>query len=239
MTIIFGRLVNDFNNFGAGSAGASQLLSQVSGNALILVYLFIGKFALVYIHTSCFTITANRATSALRKDYIRALLRQDVSYFDTTTPGSVATSISTNADMVQTGLGEKVGVACQGIAMLVAAYIVALAQQWKLALVTATTMPAAVTGVGITVVLDAKLEAKILEIYSKAGGLVEEALSSIRIVSAFGAAEKLRRRYDAYLETAKGFGVKKGKSPSSSRRSGCVDMTQGRFWAYNTPRSFS
>lgn len=95
--------------------------------------------------------------------------------------------------------------------MMLAAYIIAFTRQWKLTLVTGTTMPAAVTAVGITVALDAKLEAKILNIYSKAGGLVEEAFSSIRIVTAFDAGDKLRKKYDKYLDEAKRFGVKKGR----------------------------
>lgn len=107
-------------------------------------------------------------------------------------------------------MADKVGTIFQGLAMLVAAYVVALSQGWKLALVTATTMPAAIIGVGITLTLDARLEAKILDIYSKAGGLVEEALGSIRVVAAFGAQSKLIKKYDAYLEKAKVFGVKKG-----------------------------
>jgi ABC-type multidrug transport system fused ATPase/permease subunit len=164
----------------------------------------------VYIHTSCFTITATRATRAIRKDFIRSLIRQDISYFDSCTPGSVATSISNNADLIQGGLSEKVGTALQGAAMLGAAFVVAFTRQWKLTLVVATSLPGAVLAVGITVALDARLEAKILDIYSKAGGLVEESLGSIRIVTAFGASRKLQKKYDAYLEVAKKFGVKKG-----------------------------
>jgi ATP-binding cassette, subfamily B (MDR/TAP), member 1 len=157
-----------------------------------------------------FTITATRATRSIRREYIRSLLRQDISYFDTCTPGSVATNISNNADMIHTGLAEKVGVIIQGLAMLTSAFIVAFVSGWKLTLVTATTLPAAVIAVGITVALDARIEAKILEIYSKAGGLVEEALGSIRIVAAFGANDKLLKKYEAYLEVAKTYGVKKG-----------------------------
>lgn len=112
--------------------------------------------------------------------------------------------------MIQTGLSEKVGVIIQGLSMLVSAFIVAFAKGWKLTLVTATTLPAAVIAVGITIALDARLEAKILDIYAKAGGLAEEALSSIRVVAAFGAQNKLLRKYDAYLEVAKTYGVKKG-----------------------------
>lgn len=146
----------------------------------------------------------------LRLEYVRAILRQDMAYFDTYTPGSVATRISNNANLIQGGLSEKVGVLIQGIAMLIASFAVAFSQYWKLTLAVATSIPAAVLAVGFTVFLDAQLESKILAIYSKAGGLVEEALGSIRVVTAFGASRKLLKKYDAYLDAAKAFGVKKG-----------------------------
>lgn len=133
-----------------------------------------------------------------------------MAYFDTYTPGSVATRISNNANLIQTGMSEKVGTCCQGVAMLISAFVVAFTQSWRLTLPVATSIPTAVTLVGITVALDAKLEAKILDIYSKAGGLVEETLGSIRVVVAFGAGDRLSKKYDNHLEAAKGFGVKKG-----------------------------
>jgi ATP-binding cassette subfamily B (MDR/TAP) protein 1 len=164
----------------------------------------------VYIHTTAFNVTAIRSVRRLRVDYVAAILRQDMAYFDTYTPGSVATRISNNANLIQNGLSEKVGTAIQGLAMLVASFVVAFTQNWNLTLPVATTVPTAVTLVGFTVFMDAKLEAKILDVYSKAGGLVEETLASIRVVVAFGAKDKLRAKYDEHLEVAKKFGVKKG-----------------------------
>ena len=149
-------------------------------------------------------------TRGLRLAYVKSILRQEIAYFDTCTPGSVATRISNNANLIQTGLSEKVGIAVQGISMLVSAFIVAFTKSWKLTLVTGTTLPAVVLLVGITVVLDQKLEAQILDVYSKAGSLAEEALGSVRNVVAFGAQDKMSKRYAAYLETAKQLGVKKG-----------------------------
>ncbi|KAM5476044.1 multidrug-resistance transporter mdr5 [Microsporum audouinii] len=210
MTIVFGKFVDVFNDFGVGKIDGADFRGQISKNALWFVYLFVAKFALVYIHTICFNITAIRSVRKLRLHYIKAILRQEMAYFDTYTPGSVATRISNNANLIQTGMSEKVGTCCQGVAMLIAAFVVAFTQNWRLTLPVATSIPTAVTLVGITVALDAKLEAKILDIYSKAGGLVEETLGSIRVVVAFGAGDRLRKKYDDHLEAAKGFGVKKG-----------------------------
>lgn len=133
-----------------------------------------------------------------------------MAYFDTYTPGSVATRISNNANLIHGGLAEKVGVAIQSFAMLITAFVVAFTQYWKLTLAVSTAIPTAVLVVGITVVLDMRLEAKILEIYSRSGGLMEEAFGSIRIVTAFGAREKLLKKYEKYLDMAKAYGVKKG-----------------------------
>lgn len=57
---------------------------------------------------------------------------------------------------------------------------------------------------------DVKIEAKILTIYNLAGGLVEEALSTIRVVTAFNAGGKLSRRYDDSLAAAQKLGFCKG-----------------------------
>lgn len=205
MTLVFGRLVNTFNGWAAGTVTPDDLRASVNHFALYFVYLFIAKFSTVYIHTCCFNLTATRATRNIRYAFIKALLRQDISYFDNCSPGSVATQISNNADTIQTGLGEKVGVAIQGVSMLISAFVVAFISGWKLTLVTATTLPAVVIAITITVVLDGKLESKISDIYTKAAGLAEEALSSVRNVTALGANAKFHKRYDTYLDQAKGY----------------------------------
>lgn len=142
MTLVFGQLINVFNSWSLGTISKAEFERQLGQNALYFVYLFAGKFACVYTHTTVFTISATRMTGGLRLAYVRAILRQEIAYFDTCTPGSVATRISTNANLIQTGLGEKVGIATQGLAMLGSAFVVAFTQQWKLTLVTATTLPA-------------------------------------------------------------------------------------------------
>lgn len=62
---------------------------------------------------------------------------------------------------------------------------------------------------------------KEIETYAKAGAVAEEALSSIRIVSAFGGEKKESMRYDKHLERAKNMGVKKNLF---------FGLGQGMFW---------
>ncbi|KAL4863045.1 hypothetical protein BDV12DRAFT_202473 [Aspergillus spectabilis] len=210
MTLVFGTLVDNFNDWDAGKLSPGEFRDKVSKNALWFTYLFVAIFVLSSFNTFCFRLTATRCVKILRRDFLRSMLRQDLSYFDTCLPGTVATLLSNNADLVEVGLGERLGIALEGVGQLGAAFIVAFVRQWKLTLVVASTLPLAMIVITVTVMLDAKIDTKILAIYSKAGGLAEEALSTIRIVSAFNAGGKLRARYDAYLESAKQHGLKKG-----------------------------
>ncbi|UQC87538.1 multidrug resistance protein 3 [Colletotrichum lupini] len=210
MTVVFGSSVNQFNDYENGSISGQDLYRNMSKNALWLLYLFIGRFFLVYVHSTCFGLVGIRVTRAFRVDFIRSMIRQDVSFIDSCAPGTVASTISNSADMVENGSTEKVGSLIQNMSMFVAAFVVAFTRQWKLTLVTATSLPILFIGFKITFGLDAKIEAKILEIYNRAGGLVEEALGSTRIVTAYNASAKLSRKYDDYLAGAQKLGFRKG-----------------------------
>ncbi|KAH6622419.1 putative ABC transporter [Boeremia exigua] len=210
MTLLFGSSVNYFNDFEEGRRSGDDLYDKMTANALWLLYLFIGRFVLVYVHSTCFSIIGIRVTSALRLDFIRSLMRQDVSYIDSCSSGTISSTISNNPDMIENSSTEKVGSLVQNLSMFIAAFVVAFTQQWKLTLVTATTLPVLFTGYAITFGLDAKIEAEIMEIYNQAAGLVQEALGSVRVVTAFGASAKLSRKYDAPLAKAQALGFRKG-----------------------------
>lgn len=202
MTLIFGSSVNFFNDFEEGRRSGDNMYDKMTANALWLLYLFIGRLVLVYVHSTCFGIVGIRITSAFRLNLVRSLMRQDVSYIDSCSSGTVSSTIANNADMVENSSTEKVSSLVQNLSMFIAAFVVAFTQQWKLTFVTATTLPVLFTGDAMTFDLDAKIEAEIMEVYNQAAGLVHEALGSVRVVTAFDARAKLGRKYDAPLAKA-------------------------------------
>ncbi|KAL3465727.1 P-loop containing nucleoside triphosphate hydrolase protein [Aspergillus heterothallicus] len=211
MNIVFGTLIDNFNDWEAGLLSASEFRSRVSKNALWFTYLFIALFVFSSTNSACLRFTATQSVKSLRRDFLRSILRQEIGYFDSSClPGTVATLLSSNADLIEISMGEKLGLAVEGLAQLVAAFVVAFTRQWKLTLVVAATLPIAISVVVVTVILDTKVSGKILAIYSNAGGLAEEALSTVHTVTAFNAAAKLQARYDSYVESAMNLGVKRG-----------------------------
>ncbi|KAJ5637430.1 hypothetical protein N7490_007309 [Penicillium lividum] len=210
MTLVFGSFVDDFNSIGSGEQSSSKVYDKLSNNALWFLYLFIGRYVLVYIHSSCFGVSGIRATRALRQQFIKSVIRQDIAYIDSSSVGGITTTISASVDMVENGITEKVGSLIQAISMLVAGFVVAFTQQWKLTLVTATTLPVLFAGFYITFSLDAEIEGKILEIYNSASSLAEEAMSSMRMVTALNIGKRLAQKYDISLAEAQRLGLTKG-----------------------------
>ena len=172
------------------------------------MYLFIAKFALTYAWTVIINITAIRITKALRVDFVRQTLRQEISFFEAPA-SSVSGQITTNGNLINNGISEKLGLVVQALSMFVTAFVVAFVVQWKLALICLAIVPlnTVVTLGGIYI--DALYEHRMFNIYSESSTLAQESFSTIRNAHAFWAFEKLTRRFDHILERARQIGKKK------------------------------
>ncbi|PKX96023.1 ABC transporter ATP-binding protein [Aspergillus novofumigatus IBT 16806] len=209
MDLIFGKFVTTFNNFALGAVGPDDYMREVSKYALYLVYLFIAKFALVYIHTVTASIAAIRATKALRLNFLQCLLRQDMSYFDSKDSGSPSVKVTTNGNLVTNGISEKLSVFVQSCATFIAAFVVAFAVQWKLTLITVCIVPTIVIVTGVCMGIDVKNEDELMGIYSRASLVAEEVFSSISTVHAFWLQPVMAKRYEDYLAELERVGMKK------------------------------
>ncbi|KAH6644200.1 putative ABC transporter [Boeremia exigua] len=208
MTLIFGQSTSAFNSQATGQDGAS-FTRDINRLVLYFVYLFAGRFVIGYLGTLCVCIAAARTTCALRKDFLEKLLRQDIAHFDRAGSGSAASQVTTNGNRINQGIAEKLYTCVQGISLFFSGFIVALAVQWKLALIVMSIIPAIFLITGFCIGLDAPIEARVTKIYSQAGTLAQDAISSIRTIHAFGAHQKIVDRYETYLQKAHKEGNKK------------------------------
>jgi ATP-binding cassette subfamily B (MDR/TAP) protein 1 len=172
------------------------------------LYLFIAKFVTVYIHSVCISIAAIRTTKALRIDFIKHVLRQNIAYFDMDSVASVTTQATTNGNNVNTGISEKLTLIVQSLSTFIAAFAVAFAVQWKLTFITICIVPTIVIAVGICVGFVTKYDGQQLAIYSRAGLLAEEVFSTVRTVHAFWLNPLLSRKYDKLLDEAMVVGMR-------------------------------
>lgn len=79
---------------------------------MYLVILGIGMFLVTYIYMYIWTYTGEMTSKRIRERYLKAVLRQDVAFFDQLGAGEVATRIQTDTHLIQQGISEKVASTC-------------------------------------------------------------------------------------------------------------------------------
>jgi ATP-binding cassette subfamily B (MDR/TAP) protein 1 len=141
--------------------------------------------------------------------FLSHTLRQEIAFFDSSEAGSVSGYVTTNGNLVNQGISEKLGHAVQATSTFVTAFVVAFAVQWKLTLICIGIVPAIVLVTGVCMTIDTRQENQIMSIYARAGRLAEETFASVRTVHAFWAYPKLARKYEEILNEAEQVGRKK------------------------------
>ncbi|KAH0290290.1 multidrug resistance protein, partial [Aureobasidium sp. EXF-3399] len=209
LDLIFGQFVNTFNDFAQGNITVSHFRSEIAKASLYLVYLAIAKLIVFYVGTVTISFAAMRTVRALRIDCVDKTLRQEIAFFDIGDTGAIAVKLNTFSSHIQLGIAEKLGLVVQAIAALITAFIVALAVQWKLALITICIIPAIVITTGIGVAIDASQENRCMKLYAKAGSFAAETFSSIRVVHAYWSQPRMIERHNQILEDARREGLRK------------------------------
>lgn len=176
---------------------------------LYFVYIGIARFGCIYIYSTTMTYTALKLGRNMRHDYMRSALRQDISFFDHGSAGSISMQATSNGRLIQSGTSEKLGQMIQATATLIAAFIIAFVTQWKLTLISICIVPALILMVGTAGGIDAGIETDILKIYAQAGAFAESSLGNIRAINAFSLGTRIVDRYSVYLEQARTLGRKK------------------------------
>ncbi|RPA74037.1 multidrug resistance protein 1 [Ascobolus immersus RN42] len=202
MTVVFGGFVTTFTDFGTGRLTPDEFMDEAVKYTLYFIYLFVARFVVTYVYTTCFKIGAIKLVKKLRIRFIEKILSQEVSYFDTLGSGAVSVRVTTNANQVQSALAEKTGLVVFAISMFFSSFIIAIITQWKLALIGSSIIPALFIITGITGYKDTITQQEIAKHNTAASSLVEEILSSIRIVKSTNAAGKLRAKYREFLDLA-------------------------------------
>jgi ATP-binding cassette subfamily B (MDR/TAP) protein 1 len=202
MTLVYGGLVNEFNNY----KDTSALGKTVDSEVLYLVYLFIGQWALTCIYGIFLSISAMKYSRRLRAAYLKSAIRQESGLVS---QGKVADNLATSIDVIEDALSEKLGIVMQAGSTIIVSLIIAFVHNWQLTLVLFSTIFLLFLSNFGTAALDTKLEQRAQESEEEAATFAEECLNGIRIVMACVAETKLSGNHAAFLEKAKGIRMRK------------------------------
>jgi ATP-binding cassette subfamily B (MDR/TAP) protein 1 len=207
MTVIFGNLSGSFQGLVLGDL-EEAFDSILNRYVLYFVYLAVGEFVLIYTSTVLFIYTGEHITSKVREQYLRAILSQNIGYFDKIGAGAVTTMITANTNLMQEAISEKVGLTLTGVAAFFAAFVIGFVKFWKLTLICMSSVVTIVVLMGAGGRKMAGWNKKSLAAYALGGSVAEEVLASIRNAVAFGTQDKLAKQYDVHLQEARHWGIR-------------------------------
>ncbi|KAG2316338.1 hypothetical protein Bca52824_019460 [Brassica carinata] len=221
---ITGLLLNDVG----GSFNNGNFMKAISKKAIALLYVAAVSWVLCFLEGYCWTRTGERQAARMRERYLKAVLRQDVGYFDlhVTSTSDVITSVSSDSLVIQ-DLPNFLMTA----SAFVASYIVAFIMLWRLTIVgfpfvVLLLIPGLMYGRALI-----SISRKIREEYNEAGSIAEQAISLVRTVYAFGSETKLIAKFSSALQGSVKLGLRQGLVKGVSLGSAGIVYA---IWAFMT-----
>ncbi|EYU28160.1 hypothetical protein ABFS82_13G089300 [Erythranthe guttata] len=205
-TLTFSQLVNSL-----AQPNHTQLLHQVSKVSLKILFIAIGGGIAGFLQVSCWMVSGERQSSRIRALYLKSLLRQETSFFDTeTSTGEVMNTISGHNILIQDAMGEKVGKFIEFASTFISGFIIAFARGWLLSVVLLSCVPAIVLIGGSLAFLTSNMSANGQAAYAEAGNVVDQTLGAIRTVASFCGETQAIAKYNKKLEIAYKASAKQG-----------------------------
>ncbi|KAI8823977.1 P-loop containing nucleoside triphosphate hydrolase protein [Fimicolochytrium jonesii] len=213
MTIIFSDITGAYFRFDPSMpATVDHLDDQSRRGAVYFVILAVALFICAYAQMTFFLIAGENQARRIRELYFKALLRQDVGWFDATNTGELTTRITSDTALIQEGLSDKVGLIIQFCVTFLSGFVIAYFKSWRLALVLTACLPLIMGAAGLMARALNESSASGNTAYAAAGGVAQQVLSGIRTVVSFGGEKRAVERYDMLLVKAEKEAIKKSVS---------------------------
>lgn len=209
--ILFGQLVDDLNSTScsASSSDSSAIQAAVNEKVLDVIWVTIANFCLIWLHCACWSLFGERLVRKLRYNYLKALLRQELAFFETLPAGDIATRLDSDLSTVQAGTSEKVGILIQSISYFVAAYVIAFLKDTVLAGILVSLIPCYFLMALVGNYFTKKYGGRVTEGTSKATALASESLTHMRLIKVFGAQGRIESIFVGHLKGIQGAAIGK------------------------------
>ncbi|XP_075990573.1 multidrug resistance protein homolog 49-like [Anticarsia gemmatalis] len=154
--------------------------------------------------------SALRQITRIRMLFLKAVMRQDMSWFDTESEFNLASKMSENLMSLKEGMGEKLAVVSNLVGTSIICLCTAFPMGWELTLACVSVVP---FSIAVSIILSnyqTKSSMLEMESYSQAGKQAEEVLKSVRTIVSFHGENKEVDRYSRLLQPAEKQGRRRG-----------------------------
>ncbi|KAJ6290324.1 hypothetical protein OIU78_026115 [Salix suchowensis] len=228
------KLMNNLAGSEPSDTAPDVFSDNINKNALALCYLACGQWLVCFTEGYCWTRTGERQATRMRTRYLKAVLRQEVGYFDlhVSSTAEIITGVSNDSFVIQDVLSEKMPNFLMNVSTFIGCYIMAFVLLWRLAIVMfpfilLLVIPGVVYG-KILIGISRKMKQE----YSKAETIAEQAISSARTIYAFVGETKAIAAYSAALQLPLKLGLKQGMAKGLAVGSNAVIFAVWSFMSY-------
>ena len=162
---------------------------------LLLLGLFAVQAVFVSIRYYLFTVVGDRIVTDLRNDLYRAIMSQEMGFFDERKTGELTSRLASDTQVLQSAVTVNLSMLLRYGAQAVGAFGLMFITSWKLSLVLLVLLPV-VFGVAIVYGrMVRKLSRKVQDAIAASTSIAEETISGVRTVRSFAREGQERGRY--------------------------------------------
>jgi len=206
MIVLFGELMDVA---GGINLDADDQQDQFNKIAFQMIMVGVVTFCLAYIGDFGFTVSGLRQGSRWRMLYLKAILRQDIAWYDVTKPEELSGQIADTTQQLEEGISSKLSMGMRNIGQGVGGVIVAFIYSWDMSLVLLSVSPLVMFGAWFLTKATTDATTDMAAAYSQAGGVASETIKNLRTVSSLNAENIQAEKYNRHLVTAKTADVRK------------------------------
>ncbi|KAH7637104.1 multidrug resistance protein 1-like [Dermatophagoides farinae] len=161
------------------------ILDHVLKYALIFLAMGIISGILQFLQSYLYGISSENLTYRMRNDVFRAILSQEVAWFDQpeNTTGALCARLSSDASAVQGATGSRLSVMAQTVSILTAGIVISMFYCWKLSLVMLCFVPVILISVYFQMKIIMGMNISKRKVSEEATKIAVEAISNIRTVA--------------------------------------------------------
>jgi ATP-binding cassette subfamily B (MDR/TAP) protein 1 len=194
---------------GGAATGAKLDFDIMYQQCIYMLYLGAGAQVCGWIYGWAFDLAKERQLVQLKKEYLKAIVRQDVGWYDVSNPQELPGLVGSTQSNIASALGTSTWQMWEFVGLGIAGFSVSLSFGWDIALVMIGVSPIAIFSGVLLGYVEKVSTSKISKAYAVSGGIASESLSAIRTVASFGLEPIVAARYESHLHVAEGAAVKK------------------------------
>lgn len=177
-------------------------LSRLNDAAGALVVLFLIQSVFAMVRAWLFTVAGERVVARLRTDLFRAVIGQEIAFFDKTRTGELTNRLASDTTVLQNTVTVNISMALRHVVAVIGGITLLLWMSPSLTMVTLMVVPIVAIGAATYGRMIRRLSSKVQDALAESSQVAEETISGVRTVRAFAAEAREVARYSEAVDTS-------------------------------------